>query len=71
MNTALAALNADRERRSSAKSRHGIGIHLGPAIAGNIGAENRPEYTVIGDTVNVASRIRDACKSVGEAFFYI
>ncbi len=68
MNTALSELNADRERRSLAKIRHGIGIHFGPVIAGNIGTENRLEYTVIGDTVNVASRIQDACKSVGEAF---
>jgi adenylate cyclase len=68
MNTALADLNADRERRSLAKIRHGIGIHFGPVIAGNIGTENRLEYTVIGDTVNVASRIQDVCKSVGEAF---
>jgi adenylate cyclase len=67
MNTALAELNADRERRSLAKIRHGIGIHFGPVIAGNIGTEDRLEYTVIGDTVNVASRIQDACKSVGEA----
>ena len=66
MNTSLAQLNADRERRHLAKIRHGIGIHFGPVIAGNIGTEDRLEYTVIGDTVNVASRIQDACKSVGE-----
>ncbi len=68
MNTALAELNTDRERRNLAKIRHGISIHFGPVIAGNIGTEDRLEYTVIGDTVNVASRIQDACKSVGEAF---
>jgi len=67
MNTALAELNADRERRSLAAIRHGIGIHFGPVIAGNIGTEDRLEYTVIGDAVNVASRIQDACKSLGEA----
>jgi adenylate cyclase len=67
MNAALAELNADRVRRCLAEIRHGIGIHFGPVIAGNIGTEDRLEYTVIGDTVNVASRIQDACKSAGEA----
>lgn len=66
MNQALIELNIDRESRNLAKIRHGIGIHFGPVIAGNIGTEDRLEYTVIGDTVNVASRIQDACKSVGE-----
>lgn len=67
MNDALAELNVERERRNLAEIRHGIGIHFGPVIAGNIGTEARLEYTVIGDTVNVASRIQDACKSVGKA----
>ncbi len=67
MNTALAELNADREHRSLAKIRHGIGVHFSPVSAGNIGTKDRLEYTVIGDTVNLASRIQDACKPVGEA----
>lgn len=67
MNKALADLNRDRRDCSLPEIRHGIGIHFGPVIAGNIGTEDRLEYTVIGDTVNVASRIQDACKTVGNS----
>ena len=68
MNAALADLNAERERLDADPIRHGIGIHYGSVTAGNIGTEDRLEYTVIGDTVNVASRIQDACKTTGETF---
>jgi class 3 adenylate cyclase len=63
----LDALNVDRVREGRPPINTRIGLATGEVIVGNFGYENRLNYTVMGDTVNLASRLEGLNKYVGTA----
>ena len=63
MQERLAEWNA--ERREGPELRIRIGINSGKAVAGEIGSVNKKEYTVLGDTVNIASRLESSVAKPG------
>jgi adenylate cyclase len=54
----LRELNVTRAARGQASLNCGIGIHTGLAAAGHIGSRDRSNYTVVGDTINIAARMQ-------------
>jgi class 3 adenylate cyclase len=63
---AIARDNARRREAGLAPIRVRIGIHRGPLVVGNIGAPGRINYTVVGDTVNLAQRLQELGKRVAD-----
>jgi adenylate cyclase len=57
MQRALIRLNTDWAARGQPTMQIGVGVNTGPVTAGNIGSTKRMDYTVIGDAVNLASRL--------------
>ena len=64
MRLELERLNQERTGRGKSPFAHGIGIHSGNVLAGNTGSEEQSAYALIGETVNVASRIQELTKSL-------
>lgn len=71
MFVSLRALNAEREAEAHAEGRPflplniGIGVNTGTCVVGNMGSDQRFDYSVLGDAVNLASRLEGQSKNYG------
>lgn len=65
MRRRLEKINENFRARGLPQIRTGVGLHYGQVVAGNMGHSERMEYTVIGDTVNLASRLEGMTKELG------
>jgi adenylate cyclase len=61
----IAAANTELAAAGLPTLNISVGVHFGPAILGNIGSERRLEFATLGDTVNVASRLEAATRTLG------
>jgi adenylate cyclase len=64
MRAQMSVLNDERKRTGESPLSLGIGIHTGEVVAATLGAQDRYEYTVIGDVVNVAARVQELCREM-------
>ena len=66
MTVALAELNMHLHAEGLPKINIGIGVNTGDALVGNMGSDQRFDYSVIGDAVNLASRLESSSKTLGK-----
>lgn len=60
----LAKLNDVRSAKGEPPVRHGVGLHFGEVVFGNIGSSERLDFTIIGEAVNVAARCAEATRTL-------
>ena len=61
----LAVVNAERREKDKPEVTAGLALHVGEVLYGNVGAEDRLDFTVIGPAVNLVSRIEHLCADQG------
>ncbi|HEX9998789.1 MAG TPA: adenylate/guanylate cyclase domain-containing protein [Abditibacterium sp.] len=61
----VSALTQEMRAQGQVAFEARLTLHTGPVVAGPLGSEQRLEYTIIGDTVNVSSRLQETAKSLG------
>jgi adenylate cyclase len=64
MITALDVWNGEREQQGETPLAFGIGLNCGPAVIGDVGSEQSLSFTIIGDTVNTASRLQGLTRTL-------